>query len=438
MKEGYKKTELGFIPNEWEVKRIGDVFDFSGGLSIPRENLTNEGVNYLHYGDIHKRIENFIDVDIDEKWLPKISQDFGLIKETVKLNDGDVVFADASEDYNGIGKSVAILNKNCKPFVAGLHTIIGKDNSNILDRNFKRFCFLLNSVRLQFRKLATGTSVYGISRENIKKINIAVPSLKEQERIADILSTVDSQIADTDKLIEKTEELKKGLMQRLLTKGVGHTEFKKTEVGEIPVEWEVKMLDEVCNKIIDGNYGARYPKNNEFIRTGIPFFTSTVITSDNLICEEEVKYISKEKHRELEKAHTYKNDVIITNRGARVGAVAIVSEKYDEVNIGPQLTKMTCKEEMLNYKYLYYVLQSELIQKAITSSNSGSAMNFMSLSIIKNIKIPVATLKEQDKIVNILVGVDSEINNYKNKRIKLEELKKGLMQQLLTGKIRVV
>ena len=90
MKEGYKKTELGWIPEEWQIKKLGDIFEFNGGMSISREKLVDEGVNYLHYGDIHKRNKNYIDVTVDKTWLPKIQDDFNSIKDTVKLTDGDV------------------------------------------------------------------------------------------------------------------------------------------------------------------------------------------------------------------------------------------------------------------------------------------------------------------------------------------------------------
>ena len=209
-------TELGEIPSEWEIKSIGEIFDFSGGLSISRAKLTDKGVNYLHYGDIHMRNENYINTDKDEVWLPKIEDNFEEIKENVKLNSGDVVFADASEDYEGIGKSVAIFNDFEKPFVAGLHTIVAKDINNQLENNYKRYCFSTNEVRKQFRYLATGTSVYGISRENIKKIKINIPTIKEQEKIASILSTVDEQIDNVDALIKKNKELKKGTEQGIL------------------------------------------------------------------------------------------------------------------------------------------------------------------------------------------------------------------------------
>ena len=241
MREGYKKTEVGIIPEDWEVKSTEELFEFSGGMSISRQQLDENGVNYLHYGDIHKRKESILDLDKDKKWMPKLNQKFDLIKDDVKLNTGDVVFADASEDYEGIGKSIVVLNTNNDEVVSGLHTIVAKGSNEVLDTYYKRYCFSTENVRKQFRRLATGTSVYGISRENIKKIKILVPPLKEQEKIAEILSTVDSQIDDTEKLIEKSKELKKGLMQKLLTKGIGHSEFKNTEVDEIPVELEVKI-----------------------------------------------------------------------------------------------------------------------------------------------------------------------------------------------------
>ena len=90
VREGYKNTELGQTPSSWMIKTIGEIFDFSGGLSISRTMLTDKGINYLHYGDIHMRKENYIDTKKDEEWLPKLEDNFQEIKDNVKLNTGDI------------------------------------------------------------------------------------------------------------------------------------------------------------------------------------------------------------------------------------------------------------------------------------------------------------------------------------------------------------
>ena len=420
VREGYKNTELGQTPSSWMIKTIGEIFDFSGGLSISRAMLTDKGINYLHYGDIHMRKENYIDTKKDEEWLPKLEDNFQEIKDNVKLNTGDIVFADASEDYEGIGKSVVIFNELKRPFVSGLHTIVAKDINKELDNNYKRYCFSTNEVRKQFRQLAVGTSVYGISRENIKKIKISIPTLEEQEQIGKILSTVDEQIDNIDALIEKNNELKKGLMQQLLTKGIGHTKFKKTEIGEIPEEWEVKRLIEI-SYIIMGQSPDSSSYNEE--GNGVPFFQGkTEFGSINPVvrkwCTSPTK-IAKPL------------DILISVR-APVGDVNI---NNIEACIGRGLGAIR-QTNRSNYKYIYYVIQ--MFSNELRKSSQGSTFEAINSSDLKGLKLPTPELEEQQKIATILSEVDEKIEGYKNKKQKLEELKKGLMQQLLTGAIRAL
>ncbi len=429
MKEGYKKTELGWIPEEWQIKKLGDIFEFNGGMSISREKLVDEGVNYLHYGDIHKRNKNYIDVTVDKTWLPKIQDDFNSIKDTVKLTDGDVVFADASEDYEGIGKSVSILNKDNEEFVSGLHTIIAKDIYKSLDRQFKRFCFSTNDIRKQFRKLAVGTSVYGISKENIKKIYMPIPTLKEQEKISDILS-------NTDKLIEKTKELKKGLMQRLLTKGIGHKEFKNSEVGEIPVNWEVNKLGELVK--VKGGYAFKSSDNVDY---GVKWLKIANVSHDKIIWENTSYlpegYLSEYKEYQLNE----RDYVIALTRPITQGTLKMAKLANKDVPslLNQRVGKLNIVDGMnINIDFIYYVMSSKYFINEIDKEIAGTDPPNISSGQLENIKIVCPSFSEQKQIANILSAIDNQIGEYDNEKVKLEELKKGLMQQLLTGKLRVI
>lgn len=437
VKEGYKVTELGEIPNDWRVKSIGEIFEFSGGLSISRAKLTDKGVNYLHYGDIHMRNENYIDTEKDEAWLPKIEDKFEEIKENVKLNSGDVVFADASEDYEGIGKSVAIFNDSEKPFVAGLHTIVAKDINNQLDKNYKRYCFSTNEVRKQFRYLAVGTSVYGISRENIKKIKINIPTIKEQQKIASILSTVDEQIDNVDALIEKNKELKKGLMQTLFTKGIGHTKFKKTEIGEIPEGWSIKTINDVVNLIKSGL--SRSLKDEDI---GIPCIRSNNMNNYKFD-KSDLKYwfLEDNKGANINEYILRDGDILVNfiNSLAQIGKTCLYEDIGRPVIYTTNIFRMNLNEQIILNKYFYYISQTErynneikLITKPAVNQASFTVADF------KSIKISIPPINEQMGIVSILSEVDKKIEEHENKKQKLEEIKKGLMQQLLTGKIRVL
>ncbi|OPJ54749.1 restriction endonuclease subunit S [Alkalithermobacter paradoxus] len=429
IREGYKMTELGEIPVEWQVEQIGNIFNFSGGLSIPRSQLSEEGIFYLHYGDIHKRNFTYINVEKDDEWLPKIDIKETNIKEGVFLETGDVVFADASEDYEGIGKSVVIINEKQKPFVSGLHTIVAKDASNRLNYLYKKYCFSTNKVRKQFRVLATGATVYGISRSNIPKIKILIPTITEQKKIASILTTIDEHIEQVDGLIEKTKELKRGLMQKLLTQGIGNTEFKMTEIGKIPKVWKIEKLNNVTD-VRDGTHDS--PKQLE---EGIPFVTSKNLKEFGIDFQD-ITYISKEDHENISKRSKVDNGDILFAMIGTIGNPVIVNTDFEFSIKNVALIKF--ENSNMNNIFIKNLLESEVIKKQFDKKSNGGVQKFISLGMIRNLEIPCPSLEEQQKIAFILSEVDQQIEQYNIRKEKLITLKKGLMQQILTGKKRVI
>jgi type I restriction enzyme S subunit len=213
--------------------------------------------------------------------------------------------------------------------------------------------------------------------------------------------------------------------------------YKKTKVGYIPVDWDMKNIGEICIKVQDGNYGRLYPKKTEFLEKGIPFLTSKVLGKHGGINYEEIDYISEEKHKTLKKAHLKTNDILLTNRGASVGAVAKVDPRLNDGNIGPQLTLLRTCEKQINHLFLYHMMRSNVIQSQILNQDSGSAMKFFGIKQTKKFLSPIPPKEEQVKISDILSTWDKAIE-LKQQLIDLKkEQKKGLMQKLLTGKVRV-
>lgn len=211
------KRRLPGFSGEWEVKSLGDLFDFSGGLSASREQLSSEGHCYLHYGDIHTSNKTYIDVQSEFQDIPKLDVKLGKVSSSALLKDGDVVFVDASEDDEGVSKYVVVVNPDGVPFISGLHTIVAKSKVAGLDLLYRRYCFLAPDVKSQFRFYAVGTKVSGISKSNIRKVLIRVPSVEEQAAIASILSGMDEEILALENKLAKVRQLKQGMMQELLT-----------------------------------------------------------------------------------------------------------------------------------------------------------------------------------------------------------------------------
>lgn len=427
------KVENSSLPENWESKTIDQLFDFFGGFSASRSQLTNIGSLYLHYGDIHNLSKTYINVDEDDNWLPRLDKDPSTLKEQVFLQNGDIVFADASEDYEGIGKSVVIENPSNENFVSGLHTIIARDKSTQLDIKYKRYCFSTYHVREQFRALATGTSVYGISKSNIGKIVILIPSIEEQQKIAGILSILDEQIEQTNQLIEKTKELKKGLMQKLLTKGIGHTDFKTSEIGEIPANWEVKSLDSLCS--LKGRIGWRGYTKQDLRDSGPLVIGATQISSLNRLEFSNPVYISREKYEESPEIKVFKGDIILVKTGNTIGKVAYVDRDIGEATINPNTALI--KEIKCDNRFLFYLISSEIVQSQIKNSITVGAQPSINQKTLKSILAPLPSKLEQEKISAILFSIDEKLVAYEKLMDSKLTLKKGLMQKLLTGKIRV-
>ncbi len=211
------QTRLPGFSGAWEVRRLGELFSFSGGYAASRDQLSTEGHCYLHYGDIHGSTKTCIDTDADFQNIPKLDIPVKRVSPAALLDDGDVVFVDASEDDAGTSKHVVVVNKSVKPFISGLHTIVAKSKTNELAHDYRRYCFQTTAIKQQFLFYSVGTKVSGISKSNIPKLTLSFPSIPEQEAIAEVLTDMDAELAALEQRREKTRALKQGMMQELLT-----------------------------------------------------------------------------------------------------------------------------------------------------------------------------------------------------------------------------
>jgi type I restriction enzyme, S subunit len=214
------KKRLPGFSGDWGVRPLGDLFHFGGGFSASRDQLSTDGHCYLHYGDIHRSAKTYIDVRAEHQNIPKLDIPLKRISPASMLADGDVVFVDASEDDEGTSKHVVIINKDKIPYISGLHTIVAKSKTDDLDHLYRRYCFQTTAIKRQFYFFSVGTKVSGISKTNIAKVTVPVPSLPEQKAISLILADMDAEIAELERKLVKTRSLKRGMMQELLTGSV--------------------------------------------------------------------------------------------------------------------------------------------------------------------------------------------------------------------------
>ncbi|WP_336999622.1 restriction endonuclease subunit S [Pantoea agglomerans] len=211
--KGYKTSELGKLPEDWTVLTYGEIFDFLSTSTNARSDLSHNGeYGYIHYGDIHTKWNNKLDASFVE--LPKISKK--LVSSSF-LENGDVIMADASEDYSGIGKSIEVCNIGNKKIVAGLHTYLLRDKCKQLSDGYRGYLHSNVNVKKIIDQLATGMKVFGISKNNLLSVPVPVPSKQEQTAIATILSDMDAELTTLEEKLAKVHDLKQGMMQQLLT-----------------------------------------------------------------------------------------------------------------------------------------------------------------------------------------------------------------------------
>lgn len=225
---------------EWTKKTLGELFDFYGGVSTSRDMLTTTGYCYLHYGDIHSAQKTYIDITKDYSLIPKFEIDLCKVSNNSLLSDGDVVFVDASEDDEGASRHIVVRNPENLSFISGLHTIVAKGKNDDLAHLYREYCFQTKQIKNQFKYFAAGTKVTGISKSNIAKIELRFPTdILEQQAIAKILSDMDTEIEALSQKLEKSRQIKQGMMQELLTGRIrlfqtATQKQKKAKVKKVP------------------------------------------------------------------------------------------------------------------------------------------------------------------------------------------------------------
>ena len=412
----FKKKDRNDIPNEWKIVKLKDVAtDFiSGGTpSTSNDEFWGGNIPWMRSAHITKR-----EIDFGEKYITER----GLINSATNIvNKSNILVATRV----GIGK-VAI-NKVDIAISQDLTGVIL--NKRKIDENYL-YWFLSNSTN-KFLSLTQGTTIKGILRKDLELFKIFLPPIIEQRGIAEVLSTVDEAIQRTDAVIAKAQELKRGLMQRLLTRGIGHTKFKQTELGEIPETWKIERLAK-CLKLCD--YGLSY----QLLDKGkYPIFRMNNII-DGYVLENDLKYINLSDN-EFSKYKVEKGDILFnrTNSYDLVGKVGIYLLQGNHT-FASYLIRLRVDKNKIEPLFLNYFLNLSRTQNKLRRlATRGVSQSNINASNLKTLLTPLPILNEQHKIVNILSNTDQEIRMEKKKKEKLEELNKGLMQVLLTGKIRV-
>ena len=404
IKQGYKQTEFGLIPEDWEIRTIGEVAKITTG----RKNTEDK----IDYGTFPFYVRSQI--------IEKINS-YSFDCEGV-LTAGDGV---------GTGKVFHYINGKFD-FHQRVYLIYKFDNK-LFGKYF--YWFFSRSFYDRMNQLTAKSSVDSVRREMIADMPIILPTLAEQTAIATALSDVDNLIAALDKKITKKQQIKQGAMQQLLTGKKrlpgfsGNSKFKQTELGLIPEDWDVIELGEISANIGYGLGAAAisYDGENKYIRiTDIDErtrkFSPSPLSSPTFF---------------LDSFHVNEGDILFARTGASVGKSYLYNKNDGRLIFAGFLIRFNIVNAIP--EYVYYHTFTRKYNEWILSESARTGQPGVNVEQLKSFQIPFPKdFAEQTAIAQVLTDMDNEISQLEADRNKYEQIKAGMMQQLLTGKVRLM
>jgi len=397
------------VPEGWEIKPLFDL------AIVDRASLKNSTKP-----DYRFRYIDIASVKTGEINIPSEHITFSDAPSRARkqIKKGDVLMSTVRPNL----QAFAYFNEEGDDFVASTGFAVITAN-NFSDARFIYQSILSDDVSRQIAALVAGSNYPAISSSNVKNLEIITPPLPEQQKIASILSSVDNVIETTRAQIDKLKVLKTGMMQELLTKGIGHTEFKDSPVGRIPSSWRYCKLGtylfehkvktkqenefEVLTSSREGlmKQSDYYGENRLTRRSNIGF---------NVIPENHLTYRSRS------------DDNTFTFNINKLGLTGIVSKYYPV---------FTCESSNGDNDFFYYLLNH--YNGTLALESVGTSQVVLSFNSLISAKLPIPPTNEQEEIKGVLLAQDNMIDCYKQKLQSAVNLKKALMQDLLTGKVRV-
>jgi type I restriction enzyme S subunit len=400
---GYKQTSIGLIPKDWEVKKLGEIGTFSKGKGILKNDVIESGFPCIRYGEIYtthnyiiKNFKSFINETI--------------ANESQEIFKGDILFAGSGETIEDIGKCVAYMGE--ERAYAGGDIIIFKPHSDFSEAI--SYTLETDIAKRQKRFMGQGNSIVHLYSSDLQKLKIPIPPLPEQQKIAEILSTFDEAINVTKQIIEELKGRNIGLAQQLLS---GKMRLKGYEKSQ----WHLKSVDEVAlfkngkahENCIDQE-GDYFVVNSKFIST-----------------QGKVAKASNENLCPL-----FKNDIVMVMSDIPNGkafAKCFYIPQDNKYTLNQRICALTAKKGT-DSKFLYYQLNRNNYYLAF---NNGVSQTNLKKEEVLECPLVMPDIEEQLQIVKVIDIATEELKQYEQKLETLQLQKKGLMQQLLTGKTRV-
>jgi type I restriction enzyme S subunit len=414
----FQDTPAGEIPKDWEAKRVKDVAtDLVGGgtPSTTCKDYWNGNIAWMTSAHINGMI-----VTKGQKYITRQ----GLENSATNIVPKENLLVATRV---GIGK-VAV-NKIDIAISQDLTGVIV--DKNRADPNFLYWVLFNNSQKL--KSLAQGSTIKGVLRDDLGKLRLPMPSkLSEQRGIVEVLGVVDSAIELADKVIAKTGRLKKGLMQQLLTRGIGHTEYKDTPIGKTPKEWNFTELRDLISDVKTGfASGKRDEKGIVQVRM------NNLTTDGRLLLDSYLKVPTPEN---INGWLLKPNDFLFNNTNSidLVGKSAIFKGAPFPCTFSNHFTRIKFKENLVLPEVILYHFITQWEKgyfKSVAIRHVGQAA--VHTEYLLRLQIPLPPISEQKKIVEIISITNRKLELERHEKVKLEKIKLGLMDLLLTGKVRI-
>ncbi len=396
---------------DWEVKRWGDAFRCMPTNSLSRSDLTDEGgkIQNIHYGDIHVRYHTIFDQS--KECVPFVIDEskFSNVSPECYCKAGDVIFADASEDYKDVGKAIEVVNVKDKSLLSGLHTIHARLTEKPKVLGFYGQFFVSQALRRQIQRVAQGISVLGISRSQLEKLILHVPHPNEQKKIAAFLGAVDKRLELLKAKRDALTDYKRGIMQKLFSQQMRFTNKNGTTFPA----WEEKKLSELASRISKSINPKSLSSKYQLIELeNIESGTGRIVGTSDPWQTKSLKLVF------------HKGEVIF-------GKLRPYLQKYAKPDFDGVCSSefWVLNGELVSNDYLFNLIQTNKFLK-LANLSSGSKMPRADWKAIKNKKFHIPARKEQKKIAAFLGAIDKCIDATAKQISKSAAYKKGLLQQM--------
>jgi len=421
----FKNDNGSGFPN-WILKSFSEIYEFESTNSFSRDKLNYEDgeVKNIHYGDIHTKFRSRFKVQ--DELVPFVNPEIDLkkFKTTNFLKSGDLVIADASEDYGDIGKSIEIIDTNGEKIVSGLHTIHGRKISDEIIVGFSSFLMNCQRVRKSIMMIAQGTKVLSISSKRLGEISLLFPSPSEQKKISEFLTSVDRRIELLEKKKSLLETYKKGVMKKIFSQEI---RFKADDGNDFP-DWEEKRFREIGEPFNglsgktkeDFNHGT-----SNYIQYKQVFGKSYIDVSEFGIVN-----VQESENQSLVQF----GDILFTTSSEtpdEVGMSSVFLDRKLRVYLNSFCFGFRPNSLSILYpEFSKYIFRNDEVRSKIIKLGQGSTRYNISKSKFLKLEIMIPSLIEQIKISSFLNSVDLQIEILGSQIEKSRTWKKGLLQKM--------